>query len=38
MNYQETMNYINNTAKFGINLGLGKTEKILEFLEIHIKV
>lgn len=32
MNYQETMNYINNTAKFGINLGLGKTEKILEFL------
>ncbi len=32
MNYQETMDYINNTAKFGINLGLGKTEKILEFL------
>ncbi|MBV7274586.1 bifunctional folylpolyglutamate synthase/dihydrofolate synthase [Clostridiaceae bacterium UIB06] len=32
MNYQETMDYINNTAKFGINLGLGKTEKILELL------
>jgi dihydrofolate synthase/folylpolyglutamate synthase len=32
MNYEETISYINNTAKFGSNLGLGRTEKILEFL------
>ena len=32
MNYEETMSYITNTAKFGINLGLSRTEKILEFL------
>ncbi|MBI6873703.1 bifunctional folylpolyglutamate synthase/dihydrofolate synthase [Clostridium aciditolerans] len=32
MNYDEAMQYITNTAKFGVNLGLGKTEKILEFL------
>lgn len=32
MNYKETMDYITNTAKFGINLGLSRTEKILELL------
>lgn len=32
MNYTEAMNYIKNTAKFGSNLGLTRTEKILEFL------
>jgi dihydrofolate synthase / folylpolyglutamate synthase len=32
MNYEQTMSYITNTAKFGINLGLSRTEKILEFL------
>ena len=32
MNYIETMNYITNTAKFGSNLGLERTEKILELL------
>lgn len=32
MNYEETMSYITNTAKFGINLGLSRTEKILELL------
>lgn len=39
MNYEETMGYINNTAKFGSNLGLGRTEKILEILgDPHKKV
>lgn len=32
MNYTEAMNYIKNTAKFGSNLGLQRTEKILELL------
>lgn len=32
MNYKETMEYITNTAKFGTNLGLDRTEKILEIL------
>lgn len=32
MNYLETMDYITSTAKFGSNLGLERTEKILEFL------
>ncbi len=32
MNYTEAMNYIRNTAKFGSNLGLERTEKILELL------
>lgn len=32
MNYQETMSYITNTAKFGTNFGLDRTEKILELL------
>lgn len=32
MNYEETMSYITNTAKFGTNFGLGRTEKILELL------
>jgi dihydrofolate synthase/folylpolyglutamate synthase len=32
MNYTEAMNYIINTAKFGSNLGLERTEKILELL------
>jgi len=32
MNYNEAINYIKNTAKFGSKLGLDRTEKILEFL------
>jgi dihydrofolate synthase/folylpolyglutamate synthase len=32
MNYNETMEYIKNTAKFGSNYGLSRTQKILEFL------
>ncbi|WP_010236760.1 bifunctional folylpolyglutamate synthase/dihydrofolate synthase [Clostridium arbusti] len=32
MNYEETMNYIHNTAKFGSNYGLSRTKKILELL------
>jgi len=32
MNYEAAMAYIENTAKFGSNLGLERTEKILEFL------
>ena len=32
MNYLETMDYITSTAKFGSNLGLERTEKILELL------
>lgn len=33
MNYNEAMDFIKNTAKFGSNLGLERTEKILEFLD-----
>lgn len=32
MNYNEAMNYITQTAKFGSNYGLSRTEKVLEFL------
>jgi dihydrofolate synthase/folylpolyglutamate synthase len=32
MNYEEAMSYIKNTAKFGSNLGLSRTERILELL------
>ncbi|MCB2300747.1 bifunctional folylpolyglutamate synthase/dihydrofolate synthase [Clostridium tagluense] len=32
MNYNEAMDYIKNTAKFGTKLGLERTEKILEIL------
>lgn len=32
MNYVEAMKYIQNTAKFGMNFGLQRTEKILELL------
>ncbi|MFD3156091.1 bifunctional folylpolyglutamate synthase/dihydrofolate synthase [Haloimpatiens sp. FM7330] len=32
MNYEEVMNYVNNTAKLGSNLGLERTEKLLELL------
>jgi len=32
MNYKAAMEYIQNTAKFGSNLGLERTEKILELL------
>lgn len=32
MNYHEAMEYINDTAKFGNNLGLSRTEKLLEYL------
>lgn len=32
MNYNEAMAYIENTAKFGSNLGTERTEKILELL------
>jgi dihydrofolate synthase/folylpolyglutamate synthase len=32
MNYNETREYIKNTAKFGANYGLSRTQKILEFL------
>lgn len=32
MNYIETMEYIHNTSKFGMNFGLKRTEKILELL------
>jgi dihydrofolate synthase / folylpolyglutamate synthase len=39
MNYTEAMNYIKNTAKFGSNLGLERTEKILQLLgEPHKKL
>lgn len=39
MNYQEAINYIENTAKFGMKLGLERTEKILELLgDPHKKV
>ncbi|WP_368489927.1 folylpolyglutamate synthase/dihydrofolate synthase family protein [Clostridium sp. BJN0013] len=33
MNYEDTLQYINNIAKFGVNLGLERTEKILELLD-----
>jgi dihydrofolate synthase/folylpolyglutamate synthase len=32
MNYEEAMSYIKNTAKFGSNYGLSRTERILELL------
>ncbi|SHJ64579.1 dihydrofolate synthase / folylpolyglutamate synthase [Clostridium cavendishii DSM 21758] len=32
MNYNEAIKYIHNTAKFGMNFGLERTEKILELL------
>ena len=32
MNYEETLRYIENVAKFGSNLGLDRTEKMLEIL------
>ncbi|MGE5627137.1 MAG: bifunctional folylpolyglutamate synthase/dihydrofolate synthase [Solirubrobacterales bacterium] len=32
MNYKEAREYIDNTAKFGSNLGLTRTEKILELI------
>lgn len=32
MNYNEAMSYIENTAKFGSNLGTERTEKILELI------
>jgi dihydrofolate synthase/folylpolyglutamate synthase len=32
MNYDEAMSYIKNTAKFGSNYGLSRTEKILDLL------
>jgi dihydrofolate synthase/folylpolyglutamate synthase len=32
MNYEEAINYITNTAKFGMNFGLERTQKILELL------
>jgi len=32
MNYQETMDYIHNTAKFVVNLGLSRVERLLELL------
>lgn len=32
MNYEEAINYIKNTSKFSIKLGLSRTEKILELL------
>lgn len=32
MDYNEVMNYINNTARFGSNLGLTRTYKLLELL------
>jgi dihydrofolate synthase / folylpolyglutamate synthase len=32
MNYDEAMSYIKNTAKFGSNLGLTRTERILQLL------
>lgn len=32
LNYDEAMDYIKNTAKFGSNLGLERTEKLLEVL------
>lgn len=32
MNYKEAMNYIDKTAKFGIKLGLERTERMLELL------
>lgn len=33
MNYNEAMEYIENTAKFGMNLGLERILKILEYLD-----
>lgn len=33
MNYYEAMTYIKNTSKFGSNLGLERTEKVLELLD-----
>jgi dihydrofolate synthase / folylpolyglutamate synthase len=39
LNYTEAMNYIKNTAKFGSNLGLERTEIILQLLgEPHKKI
>jgi dihydrofolate synthase / folylpolyglutamate synthase len=39
VNYTEAMSYIKNTAKFGSNLGLERTEKILQLLgEPHKKL
>ncbi|MGL5244865.1 MAG: bifunctional folylpolyglutamate synthase/dihydrofolate synthase, partial [Sarcina sp.] len=32
MNYNEAMNYIENTSRFGMNFGLERVEKILELL------
>ena len=32
MNYEETLNYIESIARFGSNLGLDRTEKMLEIL------
>lgn len=32
MNYNEAMNYLENTAKFGMKFGLERTERILEIL------
>lgn len=32
MNYRETMDYIHNTAKFGMNFGLKRTKRLLEYL------
>lgn len=33
MNYKETMEYIHNTEKFGVNLGLSRIEKLLQLLK-----
>lgn len=32
MDYKQVMDYVNNTARFGTNLGLSRTEKLLEIL------
>ena len=32
MNYSEAMEYIHNTAKFGMNFGLERTRKLMEYL------
>ena len=32
MNYEESMEYINNTTKFGMNLGLQRINKLLEYM------
>ena len=32
MNYSEAMEYIHNTAKFGMNFGLERTRRLLEYL------